>query len=223
MSAGMDDGFPLILSMALTNRSWIAIAICLLTFAESLAVLGTIIPATPMLLLIGTLLGQGTLRPVDVVPWAFFGAVTGYWLSWILGRRLKRSSYARRLLAKRRRSFARVRLLLHRWGGVALVLGRFVLGPLQSMLPLVAGATGMNPRRFHFWNTLSGLIWVPVVLAPGYLVGRGLISFGASQRFMESVTWTLAFVSVAAIIWTLLAFQRGGNGNRRRTQGATRP
>jgi membrane protein DedA with SNARE-associated domain len=223
MGANMTDVLELILAMGMTHRSWIGITICLLAFAESLAVIGTIIPATPMLLLIGTLLGQGTLGPIDVIPWAFCGAVTGYWLSWILGRRLKLSAYARRQLSKRRRSVARVRLLLHRWGGAALVVGRFVLGPLQSMLPLVAGATGMSPRRFHFWNALSGLIWVPVVLAPGYLVGRGLISLGASQRYMAAVTWTLVILSVGAIVWTMLSLGRRGAGNRRRAQGFTRP
>ncbi|HEX8415410.1 MAG TPA: VTT domain-containing protein, partial [Sphingomicrobium sp.] len=123
----MHDLSQLILAMAQSHRSWIGTAIFLLAFAESLAVLGTLIPATPMLLLIGMFLGQGTLRPIEVMPWAFCGAVIGYWLSWLWGRRLKRNSYARRLFSKRRRSLALVRLLLHRWRGVALVVGRFVL------------------------------------------------------------------------------------------------
>ncbi|HEX8415075.1 MAG TPA: hypothetical protein VF637_14500, partial [Sphingomicrobium sp.] len=88
---------------------------------------------------------------------------------------------------------------------------------------LVAGATGMNPRRFHFWNLVSGLIWVPVVLAPGFFVGRGLLSLGASQRFMESVTWTLALLSVVAIVWTLRLFRGDVSGDRRSAQGFSRP
>jgi membrane protein DedA with SNARE-associated domain len=191
----------------LSHPSLIWLGVGALAFGESLAVLGTIIPATPMLLLIGTLLGRGILNPIEVIPSALCGAICGYWLSWRIGHRLKARIYRSKGLIEQRRSLARVRLFLRRWGGASLVIGRFVLGPMQSMLPLVAGASGMPARKFHVWNLVSGTLWVPIVLAPGYLAERGLVFSGAGQPLVSNATWMLAALSVAAIlvmVWPLI-------------------
>lgn len=180
-----------------------AIIIGLLAFGESMAVIGAVIPATPALLLIGTLLGQGILQPLQVIPAALGGALCGYWLSWKIGKRLQGRAYRSRWVATRRRSIARLRLFFRRWGGPSLVFGRFVLGPLQSMLPLVAGTMGMTSKRFHFWNFLSAMLWVPVVLTPGYLAGRGLVPLGISRNVMAGITLTLAAISVAGVVVAL--------------------
>lgn len=147
----------------------------LLAFGESLVILGILIPATPILFLVGTLMGSGQLDPVRILPWALVGAITGYWASWALGRRSGATVYGSRSFRPYRRQVARARLFFRRWGGASLILGRYVLGPFQSMLPFVAGVAAMPTRRFHLWNCLSGTIWVFVVLTPGYLVGRGVV------------------------------------------------
>jgi membrane protein DedA with SNARE-associated domain len=147
----------------------------LLAFGESLVILGILIPATPILFLVGTLIGSRQLDPLAILPWALAGAITGYWASWALGRRSGHGIYASRRFRAYRREVARARVFFRRWGGPSLILGRYVLGPFQSLLPFVAGVATMPPRRFHFWNIVSSTIWVFVVLAPGYLVGRGVV------------------------------------------------
>ncbi|HEX8414000.1 MAG TPA: DedA family protein [Sphingomicrobium sp.] len=204
----MIDNLDAAVAFLLIHRSFIWLAIGLLAFGESLAIAGTIIPATPILLLLGTLIGRGLIEPAEAVPPALAGAIVGYWASWAIGRRLKSRIYRAKSLAARRRSVARVRLFLSRWGGPSLVIGRFMLGPLQSMLPLVAGAGGMGPRRFHVWNIVSAFVWVPIVLAPGYLTGRGLVSTAMGQEVVMYLTWTLATVSVAAIFVMLVPLFR---------------
>jgi len=147
----------------------------LIAFGESLVLAGIFIPATPILFLVGTLLGSGTLGPAAILPWAFAGAIGGSWVSWLVGHRSSHGIYASRHFVPHRRQIARARLYFRRWGGISLILGRYVLGPFQSLLPFVAGVAGMPGRRFHAWNTLSGTIWVIAVLAPGYIVGSGVV------------------------------------------------
>lgn len=204
----MIESLQVLFSGVSVTGFWVVFAITLLAFAESLAIVGSIIPATPILLLIGTLLGRGALQPEEVIPGALTGALGGYWLSWAIGRRLRFRIYRSPWLAGRRRALARLRLFLRRWGGPSLILGRFVLGPLQSMLPLVAGTMGMPRSRFHFWNGLSGSLWVPLVLAPGYLAGRGLVPLGVSQKVIFGITLVLALVSLLAVVAMLMSIAR---------------
>ena len=171
MADTLTDLFKPILSYS----AFAAPAFGLLAFGESLVILGILIPATPILFLVGTLLGAGQLDPLAILPWALVGAITGYWASWALGRRSGHAIYQSRRFRPHRRQIARTRLYFRRWGGPSLILGRYVLGPFQSLLPFVAGVAQMPARRFHFWNTVSGTIWIFAVLAPGYLVGRGVV------------------------------------------------
>jgi membrane protein DedA with SNARE-associated domain len=182
------------------NAAWAPPAFGLLAFGESTAVLGTIIPATPILFLMGTLVGSGRLAPAPVLIWAIAGAIAGYWLSWVIGRRVGYRLYHARVLRSHRRGIARTRLFFRRWGGAALILGRYILGPFQSMLPLVAGVSRMSTRRFNLWNVISGVIWVFVCLAPGYLTAKGLWLTGADPRWVQYLTLGLACASIGLII-----------------------
>jgi len=201
----MPDLLARITAWLLAHREWAGLAFGLLAFGESLAVLGIIIPATPVLFLVGTLLGNGTLDPFAVLPWAIIGAIVGYWLSWLAGRRVGAAVYRSSALAAHRHGIIRARLFFRRWGGPSLVFGRYLLGPFQSLLPLVAGVAAMPPRRFHIWNIVSGVVWVFVVLAPGYLAAKGFTLFGFGPAEQRRITLALLVVSVGLIVATLIA------------------
>lgn len=172
----------------------------LFAFGESLAVLGVIIPATPVLFLVGTLLGSGKLDPWWIIPWAIFGAIAGYWVSWQGGRRMGPTAYRHRVFTGQRRTIARTRLYFRRWGGPSLILGRYVLGPFQSMLPMVAGVAAMDARRFHAWSTISGFVWVFVVLTPGYLAAKGVTVLGFGVEQQRILTGVLLIVSAGLAV-----------------------
>ena len=215
----MIDLLDRLMHIAAANRGWAGPAFGLLAFGESLAVVGIIIPATPALFFIGTLLGSGQIDPAIVLPWIIAGAIAGYWLSWSAGRRMGHAVYRTRVVASHRRGVARTRLFFRRWGGPSLIVGRYLLGPLQSTLPLVAGVAGMGARRFHLWNVASGILWPFVVLAPGYLAARGVTLFGfgiAQQRLLVPVLLAVSLVLMLAVIGTSAAhlFWKGRSGAR---------
>jgi membrane protein DedA with SNARE-associated domain len=182
----MDHLLQPIVDFMLAHALWAGPVFGLFAFGESFAVVGVIIPATPVLFLVGTLLGSGKLDPWWVIPWAIVGALSGYWASWWCGRRFGSTVYRHPIFTGQRRMIARTRLYFRRWGGPSLIVGRYVLGPFQSMLPVVAGVARMPARRFHLWNMLSGVTWVIVVLTPGYFAARGLtvLGFGVAQQRM---------------------------------------
>lgn len=182
------------------NKFWAAPVFGLIAFGESTAVLGTIIPATPILFLMGTLVGDHRLNALPVLFWAILGAIGGYWLSWAVGRRIGHRLYQVRALKPHRRGIAQARLFFRNQGGPALIFGRFLLGPFQAMLPLVAGTAQMSPRRFHLWNLASSVTWVFVCLAPGYLTAKGLWWGGADPRITQGLGVVLALVSVGLVL-----------------------
>jgi membrane protein DedA with SNARE-associated domain len=178
----------------------------LLAFLESLVIIGMFIPATPVLFLFGTLIGGGRLDPLAVLPWAFAGALAGYWLSWWLGRRPDCRRYISRQARSHRRQMARTRVFLRRWGGPSLVFGRYLLGPFHAFLPFVAGVVGMQRRRFQIWNCVSGITWVFVVVAPGYLAGRGLLLPYTGRFDPSMIGLAVLLLSLGAMLVAVTAF-----------------
>jgi membrane protein DedA with SNARE-associated domain len=178
----------------------------LLAFLESLVIIGMFIPATPVLFLFGTLIGSGRLDPLAVLPWAFAGAIAGYWLSWWLGHHPDCRCYISRRARSHRRQMARTRVFLRRWGGPSLVLGRYLLGQFQAFIPVVAGVLGMQRRRFHLWNCVSGTTWVLVVVTPGYLAGRGLLIRYADRFDPSTIGLAVLLISLVATLVAVTAF-----------------
>ena len=49
--------------------------------------------------------------------------------------------------------------LFHKHGLSALLIGRFIAF-VRTLLPTIAGLSGLNNARFQFFNRMSGLLWV---------------------------------------------------------------
>ncbi len=174
------------------------IAVGVLVFAESLAFVGFFVPSTAMLLAIGALLGAGALAPGPLLFWAILGAILGDAISYELGRWMGPSALRHRWLRSRRRSVARARLFIRRAGVLTMILGRFT-GPIRSLVPLAAGMLAMRRLPFQFANLVGAVLWIPVMLAPGYLAGRGLSLL--PHGLVEPVLGGLALAVIALLAW----------------------
>lgn len=155
------------------HGAWAGPLLGLMTFGESLVLVGAFVPATALMAATGVLVATDILSPAPVLIWGCVGAVLGEALSYHLGRQAGPAIWRHNRLRSQRKSVARARLYFRRYGAASIFLGRF-LGPLQAVVPLTAGATGMGKGRFHVANVLSALIWTPAMLAPGYVAAGGL-------------------------------------------------
>lgn len=176
------------------NRMWAGPILGLITFGESMVVIGAFFPATALMLIAGGMAATGILDPWSVVLWCVAGAVAGDAVSYWLGRKAGPRAWRHPVMRKRRKMAARARLFFRRFGTASIFLCRF-MGPVRAFVPLIAGMTAMPQVRFQLANIGSALIWVPVMLAPGYLAGKGL-------QTPSSGTWfwaTLAVVALAVI------------------------
>jgi membrane protein DedA with SNARE-associated domain len=180
------------------NRAWAGPILGLITFGESMVFIGAFFPATALMVIAGGLAAAGVLHPVPVVLWCIAGATLGDAVSYWIGRRVGPGAWRHRWMKPHRSALARARLFFRKYGVASIYLCRF-MGPVRAFVPLIAGMTAMPHMRFQIANVGSAVIWVPVMLAPGYLAGKGV---GAvSGEDMHNLGWVL----LAAVVATAAA------------------
>lgn len=190
---------------------WSGPIIGLLAFLESLVLIGLFIPAIATMVAVGGLIGAGVIDPMPVIACAVIGAVLGDWVSYHLGRSFGASLYRHRWLRGHRHGFARARLFFRRFGFISVLLGRF-LGPVRSTVPVVAGVLKMPHASFQAANVVSALLWVPALLAPGYLVGARAADIGVST---EHLLLGAVVLCVVPVLLGGLALKTFGKPRRR--------
>ncbi|MCC6918218.1 MAG: DedA family protein [Alphaproteobacteria bacterium] len=169
----MLDVLDQIVGFISAHRAWAGPVVGLLSFVECLALVGILIPAPPLMIAFGGMIAGGFIDGGPVLLGAAAGAALGFIVSYFAGRWLGPGFLHRWPLKNYRRTVARSRLLFRRYAAAGVFVCRF-FGPLRTTVPLVAGITGMNQRKFHTANALSALVWAPALMAPGWLAAKGV-------------------------------------------------
>ena len=101
----------------------------------------------------------------------------------------------------------RAQAVLHRRGGLAVLLGRFV-AILRALMPAVAGITRMPYRTFLIYNMLGGLIWGIGYCLLGYAAGS---AYAAIERTVGTgVAIVVAVVVLGGVgFWLVRRHRRG--------------
>ncbi len=174
---------------------WAGGIVFLIAMAESLAILGVLVPGVVMMFGIGALIATGVLEFWPTFAWAASGAIAGDALSFFLGRFYQQQLRGIWPFTRYPEMLDRGVRFFERYGGKSIVFGRFV-GPVRAVVPLVAGMMGMRPGRYLIANIGSALAWAPAYLFPGMV-------FGASLELASEVALRLVtlLVILIALIW----------------------
>ncbi|MFT6732873.1 MAG: membrane protein DedA with SNARE-associated domain [Polaribacter sp.] len=152
------------------HTEWAWLVVFLIAFAESLAIIGIMVPGWLLLVGIGTLIGTNVLSFYPIVFSAYVGAVLGEYLSYILGYHYHQSILDWRLFKSHQALLEKAKIFFERYGTAGVFFGRFV-GPLRAVIPFSAGVFQMKKSTFTWVNLTSGIIWAPLYLTPGILAG----------------------------------------------------
>jgi membrane protein DedA with SNARE-associated domain len=136
---------------------------------------GLPLPEETVLAVAGYLVWRGDLNLAVVLVVGVVSAVAGDNLGYWLGRRFGRKAlprYARWVLGHPER-FQSMEAFVERRGPFAVFVARFIPG-IRFMAGPLAGGLGMRFLPFVAANVLGALLYVPVAVAGGYLVGYGL-------------------------------------------------
>ncbi|MBR9884107.1 MAG: DedA family protein, partial [Oceanospirillales bacterium] len=154
------------------HTTWLPLMVALVAFLESVAFVGIVVPGIALLFALSALAGSQALPLHPLLIAGFLGALIGDQSSFLLGRFAAPWLERRWPLNRYPQLQARGLQFFNRYGGLSVVIGRFV-GPFRPLMPFVAGSYRMSPLRFSLFNTLSAIAWSPAYLLPGYLTGMG--------------------------------------------------
>jgi undecaprenyl-diphosphatase len=154
------------------SSPWAYIIIGALAALEAAAFIGLVVPGEIALLAGGYLASIGRVNLGAMIAVAVAAAIVGDSIGYEVGRHLGgrlRASRAGRRIGEER--WGKAEQFLHRHGGPAVFLGRFV-GVLRALIPGLAGATHMPYRRFLVWNALGGATWATAMVLLGDVAGK---------------------------------------------------
>lgn len=188
---------------ALANPHIIGIVYCVM-FATLLLENGLLpasfLPGDSLLLLAGALVAKGVMSFVPTIAILTAAASIGCWLSYIQGRWLGNTHLVRGWLDQLPEQYHhRATTMFDRHGLMALLAGRF-LAFVRTLLPTLAGISGLSNRRFQLFNWLSGLLWVGVVTGLGYALS--MIPFVKAHE--DQVMTVLMILPVVLLLSGLL-------------------
>ena len=153
---------------------WVAIAVAIIIFFETAFILTSFLPGDSLLFLTGLALATSDSWLPDwagfILIWvaAFVGTQVGYWIGYKIGPPLFESN---RNFILNERVLAKTHDFFEKYGARAVVLARFV-PILRALIPMLAGISKMDHRRFTKLNLIGATVWTGVFLIAGYLLGN---------------------------------------------------
>ena len=186
---------------------WVYGLLFLVIFCETGLVVTPFLPGDSLLFAAGAVAARPDgglniwLLAVTLLAAAILGDAVNYSIGHYVGPRVftasDRSSFWHRML--NRDHLMKAHNFFERYGGKAVVLGRFV--PIcRTFVPFVAGCGSMSYPQFAFFNVLGGMLWVGICLGAGY----GFGNIKAVQENFEFVVVGIVCISLLPILWGYL-------------------
>ncbi|MEY3966912.1 MAG: hypothetical protein RLZ96_438 [Actinomycetota bacterium] len=153
---------------------YVAIAVTIIIFLETAFILTSFVPGDSLLFLTGLALATSTAWLPDwvgfILIWlaAFLGTQTGYWVGYKIGPPLFEQN---RNFILNQKVLDRTHEFFEKYGTRAIVLARFV-PILRALIPMLAGISRMDIKRFTRLNFLGATLWVGVFMLAGYWLGQ---------------------------------------------------
>src|SRR2546430_4849069 len=170
------------------------LAVFLLALSEAVPVIGTVVPGSTLILAVSALATAAGMTPWALLIAAVAGAIVGDGFSFWLGHNYRRQILRGWPLNRFPWLIERSAQLIRRYGIPSVFLARFT-AVVRAFVPLLAGVLRMWTGHFHVAHILSALVWAPMHVFPGVLVGWA-IAFGA-----HSPAFSLAALGVLILGW----------------------
>jgi undecaprenyl-diphosphatase len=178
---------------------------------EASVFLGLVVPGETMVVIGGVAAQAGRVSLVVVIVLAIAGALVGDQVGFYVGRR-----FGPRLIdrmpsdTRRGRHLGSAMSFVRRRGPIAVTFGRWTAS-LRSLVPGIAGMSGMRQRSFTSANVIGGVVWASVVAVAGYLAGESYRALESRLGLAANILLGVTFVLVI-VLW-LLAVVRHRRGS----------
>lgn len=196
----MSDIVSPLLQWLNNNPSFAGAVTFTISAAESVAIIGTIVPGSIMMTALGALAGAGVIHLWSTIFWAILGAIFGDGISYWIGRYFK-TGLTRMWPFRTHPSLLKSgEAFVHKYGAMSVFIGRFV-GPVRALVPLAAGMLGMKPYQFIIANVASAIGWAPVYMLPGILLGAASTELPPDIAAHVMLVLLLIFLFILMCLW----------------------
>ncbi|MES2957326.1 MAG: DedA family protein [Pseudomonadota bacterium] len=170
--------------------AWVYALLFLIIFVETGVVVMPFLPGDSLLFVVGALCGVGLMNlPLSMallIGAAILGNQTNYTIGRAVGPRVFQWEQSRFF---NRRAFEQAHAFYERYGGITIVLARF-MPFVRTFAPFVAGVAQMTRSRFTFFDVTGGTLWVVSLVGAGYLFGN----IGWVKENLSKIIWAMILI-----------------------------
>jgi membrane-associated protein len=179
--------------------------VCAIVFAETGLFVGFFLPGDSLLVTAGVFAAMGHLDLATLLGLVSLCAIAGDQLGFWFGRRAGGALYRREdSFFFRKKHLQRAHEFYEKHGAKTIILARFV--PIvRTFAPMVAGAAGMNYRRFVTFNIVGAILWVWSMVLIGYLLSSAIPGI---DKHIHIVIAVVIFLSILPPIIEVLRNRR---------------
>ncbi len=176
---------------------WVYALLFLIIFVETGVVVMPFLPGDSLLFVVGALSGAGLMSYPVAVAVLIAAAILGDQCNYSIGRYFGPKVFKwenSRLFNKA--AFNRAHDFYERYGGVTIVLARF-MPFLRTFVPFVAGVAAMGRVKFTTYNVIGALIWVLGICTAGYFLG----SIPWVKMNLDKIIWAMILVPGLLVLY----------------------
>jgi membrane-associated protein len=172
---------------------WLYLLLFVIIFAETGLVVMPFLPGDSILFISGTVVATAGLNIHVLVALLIVAAILGdtvnYSVGHYIGPRVFDKPDSRWFKQEHLR---RTQAFYDRYGGVTIIIGRFV-PIIRTFAPFLAGVAGMTYRRFLSYNVVGAIAWISSLVYAGYL-------FGNIPWVKNNLSWIVIAIVVVSLI-----------------------
>ncbi len=191
-----------------TSLVWMLYALLfIILFLENGLLPAAFLPGDSLLILAGVLTSKGTMNFPLTILILTLAASLGCWVSYIQGKWLGNTRIVQAWLSHLPMYYQqRAHQLFHRHGLSALLISRF-LAFIRTLLPTIAGISGLSNIRFQLFNWISGFLWVLILSSLGFALGKTTVFLKYENQLMlflmllPIVFLVIGLISSLIILW----------------------
>ncbi|HLD17383.1 MAG TPA: VTT domain-containing protein [Coxiellaceae bacterium] len=184
---------------------WGMVFAFLISFGESLPLIGTVIPGSITMTAVGALIGSGILPGWPTIFCGVIGAFIGDLLGFEIGTRFGSRLENIWPFRKHRKLLTVGQDFFNKHGGKSVIIGRFV-GPVRSAIPMIAGMMKLALPRFLLAAIPSAILWAVLYMLPGILIGALSLEFPPEKASKFIFAGLLIIVVLWFIFWLIQRF-----------------
>ncbi|ACS87150.1 MULTISPECIES: DedA family protein [Musicola] len=186
----------------------IYIMLFLILFMENGLLPAAFLPGDSLLILVGVLVAKGTMNYPFTIVLLTSAASLGCWMSYLQGKWLGNTRVVQGWLSHLPAHYhQRAHRLFHRHGLSALLMGRF-LAFVRTLLPTIAGLSGLNNARFQLFNWMSGFLWVTILVSLGFALGKSPVFRKYEDQLMSCLMLLPLVLLLVGLAGSLLVLWR---------------